>query len=150
MTGSSLLVNESLIGETVTFTSKNPTDATVYKGVISGIISYRLSNRFGFDTLSYNTAVQRADISVGAIDTLNYFIITLSNDSPQPTDRLFADEWIAPSSFSVIQGATLYNVNIWDVPATGAGQIISVLRAAGYNATLVTSPSAIALSQGST
>ena len=151
MSGSStLLVTESIINETVTFTSKNPTDPTVYKGVISGIITYGLSGNFGFDSVSYNAAVQRADPSVGAVNTLNYFIITLTNDQSQPTNRLFADEWIAPGSFSVIQNAAVFNFNIYDLPSTGSDQILNVLRAAGYNAVLVTPPSAAALQQGST
>lgn len=147
---SSLLVTEAIMGETVTFTSKNPTDPTIYKGIISAIIAYSISGQFGFDSLSYNAAVQRADPTVGTIDTLNYFIITLTNDQPQPEVRLFANEWIAPGSFSVIQNATVYNFNIYDIPSRGQAAILSVLQAAGYNAVPVANPSAAALSQGST
>lgn len=134
-----LLVTGATVGNTVTFTSKNPTDPTIYKGVVSGIVTYALSGTFGFDAVSYNAAVQRVDPTVGTVDTLNYFIITLTNNQPQPSNRLFCNEWIAPGSFSIIQNATVYTVNIYDIPATGINQIQSVLRAAGYNSVLVVS-----------
>ena len=145
-----LLVNESVIGKTVTFSSKNPVDPTVYKGIITGLITYNLAGRFGFDLVSYNTAVQRADSTVGDISTLNYFVITLTNDQPLPNDRVFTDEWISSGSFSVIQSATIYNFNIYDLPANGESAIITLLRANGYNAVLVINPSAVALNQGRT
>lgn len=150
MSGSTLLVNQAVIGETVTFTSKNPVDPTVYKGIITGIITPALATTFGFDSVSYNAGVQRADPTVGSISVLNYFVITLTNNQPAPANRLFANEWIAAGSFSVIQSATVYNINVYDIPATGLNSIITVLRSAGFNAVPVTAPSGAALSQGST
>lgn len=141
MTGSPIiLVTDSIKGETVTFSSKNPTDPTIYKGVISGIVTYGISGLFGFDILSYNAAVQRADNSVGTVDALNYFIITLTNDQPAPSVRIFANEWIANSTFSIIQNATVYNINVYDVPLKGLANILTVLRAAGFNAIPTTNP----------
>ena len=98
MSGSTLLVTGDLVEKTVTFTSKNPTDPTVYKGVVSGVITFGLSGSFGFDSVSYNAAVQRADPAVGTVNTLNYFVLTLTNDQQQPTNRLFANEWISGGS----------------------------------------------------
>ena len=146
----SILVTDAILGQTVTFSSKNPVDPTVYKGIISGIIAYSVAGTYGFDLLSYNAAVQRADPSVGDITILNYFIITLTNDQPQPAVRVFADEWISKGSFSVIQNATIYNINVYDLPSKGVNEIVSVLRAAGYNAVPVTTPSASSISQGQT
>jgi hypothetical protein len=140
-----------MLGQTVTFTSRNPTDPTVYKGIIAAPeITYALSGSFGFDSVSYNAAVQRAVPAVGDITTLSYFVITLTNGQTPPATRLFANDWIAPGSFSVIQQATVYNVNIYDLPAKGQAAILALLQAAGYNAVPVTTPSAAALSQGST
>lgn len=95
---------------------------------------------FGFDSTSYNAAVRRVDPTVGDITTLNYFVITLSNNQPAPVQRLFADEWIAPGGFSIIQNAVVYNINVYDMPAKGLAAIVSVLRAAGYNAVPVVAP----------
>jgi len=130
------LVNATLIGQTVTFTSKNPTDPTTYVGIIAGIITYPLAVVFGFDIVSYNAAVQRVDTSVGDPTTLNYFVITLNNktDQTQPANRLFASEWIATASFSEIQQAAVYNLSVYDIPAKGQTEIITILRASGYNA----------------
>jgi len=150
MSGSSLLVTEAIIGQTVTFTSKNPVDPTIYKGIVTGIITYALSGSFGFDQVSYSAAVQRADPTVGAITTLNYFIVTLTNNQPAPANRLFANEWISTASFSVITSATIFNLNVYDIPAHGLPAILAILQNAGYNAVQVTAPSAAALLQGQT
>ena len=138
MSGSSLLVTESVVGKTVTFTSKNPVDPTVYKGIVSGIITYNLAGNFLSDLVSYNAAVQRADSTVGNTPVLHYFVITLTNNQPTPTNRVFADEWISSGSFSVIQNATVYNLNVYDLPNTGQTAIVTLLRAAGYNVVPVT------------
>lgn len=134
---SSLLVTGSIVEKTVTFSSKNPVDPTTYKGVITAIISYAITGSFGFDILSYNSAVQRVDPAVGNIPTLHYFLITLNNDQPNPTTRVFCNEWISPGSFSVIQDTTVFSVDIYDIPNNGGDAIIALLRANGYNAVLV-------------
>lgn len=151
MSGTSgLLVTQSIIGETITFTSKNPTDATIYKGIVTGIITFSLSGTFGFDSVSYNAACQRADPTVPAVSALNYFVISLTNEQGGQINRLFADEWIVAASFSVIQNATVYNINIYDLHSKGLSAILTLLQANGFNAVPVTNPSATALSQGST
>lgn len=134
------LVTETHIGRTVTFTSKNPTDPTTYTGVVTGVIAYAMAPVFGFDMVSYNAAVQRVDPTAGDIDALNYFVISLANNQPQPALRLFTSEWIAPASFSVIDQATIYRLDVYDIPAKGLPEIVTVLRAAGFNATLATIP----------
>ena len=128
------LVTADTIAKTVTFTSKNLTDPTTYTGIVEGIVTYSLAGSFGFDMVAYNAAVQRADPTVGDPSTLNYFIITLANDQPAPQQQLFASEWIAPGSFSVIESATVYALQVYDLPANGLTALLGVLRAAGYNA----------------
>lgn len=148
---------QNLIGQNVTFTSKNVMDSTVYSGVIQGLINSNVAVGYG-DIFSYNAAVQRSDSTVGAVNTLTYFLITLSNGQNTPTTRAFADAWISPGSFSVIDSANIYNFNIYDIPAlvTGSGAstqtaaqrvaaIRAVLQAAGFNAVQVTDPAALAL-----
>lgn len=144
-------VTQATIGQQVTFTSKNPTDATKYVGVVEGLITASLAPQYG-DITSYNAAVQRADPTVGSLSSLSYFLITLSNGQATPTTRVFASDWISPGSFSVIQAATIYNFNIYDLPGNGVSSILSVLLAAGYNAVQVTDPAALALTseQGTT
>jgi hypothetical protein len=139
MPSSSLLVTETAIGQTVTFRSKNPTDPTSYRGIVSGIITYALSGSFGFDSVSYNAAVQRADPTVGDITILNYFVITLENNQVGTANRLFADEWISPGTFSIIQNATVYKLDVYDLPQNGLNTLLGVLSAAGYNAVVSTS-----------
>ena len=119
MSGTALLVTEALIGKTVTFAAINPTDPTIYKGIIEGIISYNLIGIYGFDVVSYNAAVQRVITTVGDVSVLNYFVIRLTNNQPTPTNRLFANEWIASGSFDVLNNATIYNINVYDIANKG-------------------------------
>lgn len=142
---------QALIGQQVTFTSKNPTDPTQYLGVLEAVINYALTPQFG-DVTSYNAAVQKVDSTVGAVNTLTYFVIALSNGQATPTLRVFSDSWVANGSWSVVQAATIYNFNIYDLPSAGAAAILTLLQANGYNAVQVTDPAALALTslQGTT
>jgi len=132
------LVTGDMIGETVTFSSKNPTDPTTYLGMVVAVIDPALAPNFGADLTAYNAAVQRADPAVGAIAYLHYFVIRLQNNQSPPQNRVFANEWIALASFSVIQQATVYTFNVYDLPNNGEAAILALLRTNGYNAVLVT------------
>lgn len=145
-----LQVDSDTINQQVTFTSKNTTDPTSYTGQVMGAISYALAGNYG-DVVSYTAAVQRADSSVGDANTLNYFLIALSNGQAQPTIVVFADEWISPGSFSVVQQKAVIPINVFDMPSAGADAIITLLRANGYNAVLIADPAkSLAIAQGTT
>lgn len=146
-----LLVTQSNINQQVTFTSKNATDATTYVGTIVGAISYVVAASFG-DIVSYTAAVQKIDNTVGAANTLNYFLISLSNGQSTPTILPFANEWIANGSFSVIQNTTIYNFNIYDLKNQGVSALMTLLQANGFGAFQITDPAILELTsaQGST
>ena len=137
-------VTSSILGNQVSFTSKNSTDATSYVGEIVGMISADIAGSYG-DITSYNAAVQKADNTVGAINTLHYFLLKLSNGQTTPSIIVFANEWVADGSFSVVQNAQIYTINVYDMPSNGVSSILSVLRAAGYNAVQVTDPAILNL-----
>lgn len=137
-------VLQSMIGQQVTFTSKNPTDATTYVGVIVGLITPTLAYTYG-DITSYNAAVQKVDNTVGTISTLTFFLIQLSNNQSTPTIQVFSDAWISSGSFSVIQNAAMYSFTVFDMPNKGMFEIISVLQNAGYAAIQITDPTILAL-----
>jgi hypothetical protein len=139
-------VTQSVIGQKVTFTSKNPVDATTYVGTVTAMLTYQLAPQFG-DPTSYNAEVQRADPTVGATNTLTYFLITLDNGQDTQTTRLFADAWVSPGSFSVVQSAAIYTINVYDLIGSGIAGVITALQASGYNAVQVTDPAALALTQ---
>ncbi len=146
--GDTQFVVQATVNQTVTFTSKNPTDSITYQGVIQGIVTVPIAEMYGADLLSYTAAVQRIDSTVGAFDSLNYFLITLANGQTTPSTIAFANEWI--SSFSVVENTTVYNLNVFDIPANGVAAIITLLKSNNYDAVQVTNPSAGAIAQGST
>lgn len=145
MSGSSLLVTGSMVGQTITFASKNPVDPTVYVGIVTGIIAYALVGGYGADTLSYTTAVQKIDSTVGPPNVLNYFLVTLQTNQSTTTTIAFANEWIQASSFDVIQTTAVYTINVYDIPNRGLSSILAVLSAVGFNAAQVTTLSQVVL-----
>lgn len=139
-----IYVTSAMIGEQIKFSSKNTTDATAYVGELVGLISADIAGSYG-DITSYNAAVQKADPTVGALTALNYFLVKLNNGQTTPSIVVFANEWISPGSFAVVQNAQIYTVNVYDMPSTGVANILSVLQAAGYTAVQVTDPAILTL-----
>ena len=122
-------------GSTITFRSKNVNDPTVYLGVLESVGTYR-SIRDRLNPTAYNEAVRQSDPTVSSdITALTYFLITLSNNQTEETMDVFADEWIAAGSLSVLTLANKVTVVVED-PNQNPQAIVSLLANAGYACTI--------------
>lgn len=139
-----LSITEDDKGSTVTFTSKNPNDPTLYEGVVEGIVTESIAVAFS-DLQSYNEAVILADSSVST-DTsdLTFFLLRLSaanTTTGKSTVIAFANEWITEGSISVLAQTTVYTIDVYDSSDTDASNIIQLLRNGGYKAKLISTSS---------
>ena len=130
------LVSSITQGTTITFRSKNPNDTTTWIGVLEMPVgSYKVIKPY-LNPAMYNEAVRQADPTVSSdVTALNYFIITVSNNSSTPTEQVFAQEWISPGSLNIVTLGNIVKVNVED-PLNNSQAILSLLANAGYVATL--------------
>lgn len=120
-------------GETCTFRTIHPNDTNTYTGVIEDpFTSEKIVKPFR-DVVPYNNAVRQADPSITA-DTsqLHYFLISVTNSSGDTAVIGFAEEWIAPGSFSLVDKLVKRTFTIYSPSTTSSNDIINVVRSAGY------------------
>lgn len=128
-------ITEEHNGKKVQFRSKSTKDTTVWKGTIHAIATYAVAKVFG-DLLAYNRAVQKTDPLVGEVDTLNYFIITLDNNTGSSQVLAFANEWIQEGTLDIIEEDVNVNVIVYDTSTADHNNILTILREAGYKAVI--------------
>jgi len=134
-------IDESSVDRLITFTTKHDTDTTIWRGVVSGIVSRRLAAR-EWDIQSYNEGVRRTDPTVSTnLDTLDYFILTLDNGTSGSQTRSFAYQWIADNSLVFLDAASRVTIEILEPSTNDHDQILTVLRAAGYTKSRIVSVS---------
>lgn len=132
MSSSTPSIAATEVGQKITFLSKNATDLIVYEGTLEGWVSPTLAQQYS-DIVSYNAAVRLSDTTVSVnVTTLNFFVISLTNNTGPVQRYAFAVEWIVSGSFAVIDPLTKVNVVVYDSPGADPTSILTVLRAAGY------------------
>jgi hypothetical protein len=124
-------VSSSNLTQEVTFQSKNVTDQVEYVGIVSGILTYQQALSYQ-DIDSYNAAVQQADPTVGAANTLTYFLISIANGSGLTTTYVFSNAWIISGSFNVINEKVIVNIAVYDAPDNDHNAILTLLQANGF------------------
>ncbi len=134
MSGSqTLIINSSLIGQTISYLSKNTNDQVAWEGKLEGLVTAAIAQNFS-DVVSYNSAVRLSDPTVSTdLTVLNFFIITLANNTGPVQRYAFAEEWILAGSLSVVSQQVAVSVIVYDSPLSNHSQILTVLRAAGYS-----------------
>lgn len=130
---SPIVLTSANVGSKIAFQSKNTKDAVVYEGICAAICDYNLAATFG-DLTAYNATVQQSDPTVGAVNTLNWFIISLINGSGQTQSYAFAQEWISPGTFSIIQDKIIVHIDVYDSPTGNHQLILNLLLANNYTA----------------
>ena len=129
-------------GKIVTFRSKSATssipgvvDTVIWRGRVEGLVSYQIAKGY-MDLVNYQSQIRKVDPSVPDIEDLDYFLITLDNQSATVQTIVFANEWIEAGSFAVIQDKSKYTIEVYDAPEGDPRDIINVLKTAGYKAVL--------------
>lgn len=121
-------------GTMISFRSKNANDTTLWTGTLIGTGIWASYSTAGSQA-QYNEAVRQVDPSVPSDYTqLSYFQIVFSNNATK-RPALFAQEWIADGSLSVISQSTVQTVNV-DDPYDDSNRLLNYLRDGGYAAQL--------------
>ena len=130
------LVSSLPPGTTFQFRSKDPDDTTQWIGNLeSPICSYNIARSY-MNPAAYNEAVIMVDNTVPSdVTLLNYFILTVANNSEEPTLQVFAQEWILPGSLSVISSVNTVKLIVKD-PLNDPQAIVSLLASGGYYSTI--------------
>lgn len=118
-------------GAVISFRSKDPTDTTNWIGTLESVGTYRSIRPYG-DPRARNESVRQTDPSIPSdVTVLTYFLITVENNSTQPTTMLFADEWIEAGSLNEVLLGNQVKILV-DDPGNNTQQILSILANAGY------------------
>lgn len=132
MSGSAPSIALTQVGKKITFRTKNTTDQTLWEGRLEGLVTAVIAQNFS-DIVSYNAAVRLTDTTVSSdVTTLTFFLITLDGNGGPVQRYAFAEEWVLPGTFAIIDQQTLVNVVVYDSPTGDHTLILAALRAAGY------------------
>ena len=129
-------LNELVVGDTISFTSINPTDNVLWQGTITGICSYDIVQNMRDDLVPYYRAVKKVLHTMEPIDKLQYFTIRYTQG--EKIGRLImAKDWIEPSSIQKIILNEYFDIRIYDLPKDQAQTIVNLLQANGFKNSLV-------------
>ena len=132
MSGSAPSISLAQVGQKISFRTKNTTDQILWEGKLEGLVTAVIAQNFS-DIVSYNAAVRLTDATVSSdVSTLTFFLITLDSNGGPVQRYAFAEEWILPGTFAIIDQQTLINVVVYDSPTGDHTQILAALRSAGY------------------
>lgn len=129
------IVTSALQGKKITFTSKSPNDTTVWRGTVEAVGGINFARSI-YNPIPYNAAVRKVDPTIGEVEDLTYFLITLDNNSSEVQTRIFANEWIASNSLTVIDEVAEITIKVYDSENNPA-KILALLKAANYKAVLI-------------
>lgn len=123
---------DMVMGQIITFRSKNANDNVRWKGKVDGFVSYKVAKGYG-DILSYHTAIKKTDPTIGDIESLHYFILELADntDGGAPV-RVYAWEWVETGSMVIIDEASVVVLKIYDILGTDLTDVVEALNAKGY------------------
>ena len=129
-------VNDLAVGDTISFTSINPTDNVLWQGTITGICSYDIVQNMRDDLVPYYRAVKKVLHTMEPIDKLQYFTIRY-NQGEKVGRLIMAKDWIEPSSIQRIILNEYFDIRIYDLPKEDAQTILNLLQAHGFKNSLV-------------
>ena len=123
------------LNRVVAFYSKADRDSTLWRGTITGLITYDTAATM-MDIVAYHAMVQRVDPTISAASRLNYFTLKLDTAQTEaPQFRVFAQQWIRDNSLVFVDQATQYTFVVYDTN-NDPDAIQRLLAGAGYRSVL--------------
>ena len=120
------------IGDTVRFNTISPHDTFKWCGVVRGIVGYEVARTLE-DIDSYYNDVKRVHRDISAKESMKYLLLAIDeNNTGTPKIRVFAVEWINTSTFEIVSENTHTDIRIYDIPESKLGDIVNMIRSAGY------------------
>ena len=125
-----------VVGDTISFTSVNPTDNVLWQGTIEGICGYSVVQNMRTDLLPYYRAVKKILHEMSLIENLTYFVIRYKQGD-KIGQLIMAKDWIEPTSVQKIEIDKMFDVRIYDLSSDQAQEVINLLKANNFKAALV-------------
>lgn len=126
-------LNDMALAQNISFRTKNANDNVLWKGNVKGFVDYTIARTMG-DLTSYHTNILKADPTVGAVETLSYFVVELTDVEPdQQPVRVFAREWLEDGSFEILDEAAVRTLKIYDISTEDLDEVIELLQTKGYH-----------------
>ena len=132
-----LSINELEIGQTISFKSISTYDTVEWRAKIIAFSDYELVKNLQ-DVLPYYQNVKKTNAGMLPIDKLSYMVLTVyENDLNISNRRVFAKEWIDPSSLKLINLSNYIDVRIFDIEETKIQIILDLIFSNGYSCTRI-------------
>lgn len=127
-------VNSLAIGQTIAFKTINQYDNVEWRGVIKGFGDYELISNMQ-DVLPYYQNVKKTNPSMAPITNLNYIVLDAYENvkTINTNRRVFAKEWIDPSSLKIINIYNYLDIRVLNVEADQLSTVLTILNDHGYS-----------------
>lgn len=119
------------VGETIRFKTLSPHDNVLWTGKISSLCDYDVAKTFQ-DVDTYYWDVKKVNPELGTKEALHYFLLKVLENELQATTRVFALEWIDPSTLERIMENTYKDVRIYDIDSSKVEDILNLIKSHGY------------------
>lgn len=124
------------VGETIRFKTLSPHDNVLWTGKVNSLCDYEIAKTFQ-DVDTYYWDVKKVVPELAAKEALHYLIIKVLENELNSTTRVFAREWIDPSSLERIMANTYKDIRVYDIDSSKAQDLIVMLRAHGYTCQVI-------------
>lgn len=130
------------IGDTISFKTMNAYDTVTWRGKITGFANYDLVRQME-DLLPYYQNVKKNSPDMADIEYLSYIVLDCYENltTETYTRRIFAKEWLDPSSVKIIDMNKHMDIRIYDISETDIQRIRDILSDSGYSIAVINTDS---------
>lgn len=117
------------INDRIKFKTYSDRDNVTHIGTVLNICTYPIAKRMADVDNIYQDYKRVMKDSLPDKERLNYFLL---QSSPDEADRLFAFEFLDPSTVEMATDNTYLDVRVFDVDTNKEDELLTLLRANGY------------------
>ena len=127
-----------VIKQDIKFKSLSDHDTVAWEGTVAGFLTYDTAKTME-DILPYYREAKKSITDLPPIEELTFFILTLDENTAVTKSRVFALEYIDPSTLRIQDVYSDLYFKVYATPASEVPTIITLLKSHGYNCSQVTS-----------
>lgn len=129
------LIDDIMIGSSISFQSKAVNDNNFYYGKVIGQVTHDLATTYA-DIYTYNSSVQSADQNVPEVNTQEFFILRLIEPVDNSTRYVipFSKDWINLPTLTIHSKENIAVIRVYEVDNTNVQDVINLLKTSGFKA----------------
>lgn len=120
----------------IRFTTLNTHDNVVYTGEVAAICSYNTARVFE-DLDTYYQEMKRCVPTLPVKEALTYLIINVAENEGVTTSKVFAREYIDPSSLSLVTANSHYDIRVYGTTLDKVEDLLAYIKSTGLTAEIV-------------